>query len=103
MLLLVLLIGLCFEFKDLVNLFLEMYDPEEACEENENSVDNSGLEDLLSTDEIIKSDFDIEEKIEIQVEDVEVKPVVRTPITRRNQGAVRNGAGPKTRTKRGGK
>ena len=86
----------------------EMYDPEEACQDNDLSMENAPLdEEFAEVDRLIKTVTD-EQKTgdskEEPMEEGETKKVPETPSGRgRRGGSVRNGAGPRSKTRRGGK
>lgn len=82
-----------------------MYDPEEACNDAENSnvivvKDESKVKDEAEEEQDEKwADIDStlkQEKTEVEAEEVEVKPNVASPRTRR-VAQVKNGAGPKSK------
>ncbi|KAF5297451.1 hypothetical protein FQR65_LT01382 [Abscondita terminalis] len=89
----------------------EMYDPEEACQENDASLDNAPMEEeFAEMDRIIKGESEEakpivkDEVVDEPVEEEESKKPPEIPSGRgRRGGSVRNGAGPRSKTRRGGK
>ncbi|KAF5299672.1 hypothetical protein FQA39_LY11467 [Lamprigera yunnana] len=86
----------------------EMYDPEEACQDNDTSLDNApGDEEFAEADRLIKTVTEEENAKggDAAAED-DKKPTETTPTGGRGArrgGSVRNGAGPRSKTRRGGK
>ncbi|KAK5640485.1 hypothetical protein RI129_011296 [Pyrocoelia pectoralis] len=89
----------------------EMYDPEEACQDNDTSENVALDEEFAEVDRLIKTvsedeknNSNVKEEPVVEEEEEDKKPP-GTPSNRgrRGGGAVRNGAGPRSKTRRGGK
>lgn len=86
----------------------EMYDPEEACQDNDTSENTPMEEGDAVKEEDDKNTSNVKEEVVVEEEEEEDKKVSGGPPMgggrgRRGGGAVRNGAGPRSKTRRGGK